>query len=190
MKRLAYIISRVFDPMIEIPIILSVVVWFALTNGLRFRFFIFLLIVDALIPAGYMVWGIITKRVSDWDMTKRKERAGLYAVTVFCHAFGALYAFFLGKYELSYVLFLMWGLAAVFAVITLFWKISVHAGVNAVMVAYFNHYWGWHNYWWLVIVLVLVLWARLEMKKHTFAQLLVGTVLALVWVEVGLRYLG
>mgnify|MGYP001604070827 FL=1 len=116
--------------------------------------------------------------------------AGLYAVTVFCHAFGALYAFFLGKYELSYVLFLMWGLAAVFAVITLFWKISVHAGVNAVMVAYFNHYWGWHNYWWLVIVLVLVLWARLEMKKHTFAQLLVGTVLALVWVEVGLRYLG
>ena len=105
MGKLAHIISRIFDPVVEIPFILSVVVWYALTNGLRFRFFIFLLITDALLPAAYMVWGMLTKRISDWDMTKRTERAGIYTFTVFTHALGVVYAFLLGKQELASILF-------------------------------------------------------------------------------------
>ena len=58
MKRLAWIISRVFDPVIEIPIMLGTAVWWALTNGLRWRFLVFLLVVDALLPALYMLWGL------------------------------------------------------------------------------------------------------------------------------------
>ena len=44
MKRMAWIISRVFDPVIEIPVMLSTAVWWALTNGLRWRFLVFLLV--------------------------------------------------------------------------------------------------------------------------------------------------
>ena len=75
----------------------------------------------------------------------------------------------------------------VFALVTRFWKISIHAGANGMIMAYFNHFWGWQNYWWLMIVLLLVLWARVEMKKHSWTQVLVGSGVAIAWIEVGLR---
>ena len=45
LNSLAWIISRVFDPVIEIPLLLAAVAIYALTNGLRIRFLMFLLIV-------------------------------------------------------------------------------------------------------------------------------------------------
>ena len=182
-KRLAWLISRVFDPVIEIPLLIASVIFIALTNGLRFRFLIFLMFSDALLPALYMLWGLATKRISDWDMTRREERAGLYFFTIFCHLFGVVFAFLLGKVLLAKILFIFWSLAVVFALITVVWKISVHAGVNAAALAFFNHYYGWQNYWWLALVLLVVLWARVEIKKHTWTQVTAGAVLAVGWVE-------
>lgn len=184
MKKWAWIISRVFDPVFEIPALLAVAVFFALTNGLRFRFLIFLMFVDAFLPAMYMLWGLKTKRISDWDMTKRNERGGVYVFTTFCHLFGVIYAYLLGKVLLAKILFVFWSLAVVFALITLAWKISIHAGVNAAALAFFNHYWGWDRYWWLMIILLAVLWSRVTIKKHTWMQVCVGSILAVGWVEV------
>lgn len=180
---LAWTISRVFDPVIEIPLLIASVIFVALTNGLRFRFLVFLMITDALLPALYMLWGLATKRISDWDMTRRKERAGLYFFTIFCHLVGVVFAYLLGKVLLAKILFIFWSLAVVFALITVVWKISIHAGVNAAALAFFNHYYGWKRYWWLVLVLVVVMWARVVIKKHTWAQVTAGAALALVWVE-------
>lgn len=188
LNSLAWVISRVFDPVIEIPLLLATVAIYALTNGLRIRFLIFLLFVDALLPALYMFWGLATKRISDWDMTERKERAGVYFFTIFCHLFGVILAFFLGKILLAKILFIFWSLAVVFALITVVWKISIHAGVNAAVVAFFNHYFGWQNYWWLVVVLLIVLWARVEIKKHTWPQVTAGAILAIGWVELLLLF--
>ena len=126
MKRLAWIISRVFDPVIEIPVMLSTAVWWALTNGLRWRFLVFLLVIDALLPALYMLWGLKKGFISDWDITKKEERNGLYVMTTLTHLVGVVYAFFLGKTELGFVLLIFWSLAVVFAMVTRFWKISVH----------------------------------------------------------------
>jgi membrane-associated phospholipid phosphatase len=189
MKKLAWVVSRIFDPVIEIPLVLSVAVWWALTNGLRWRFLVFLMVMDALLPALYMLWGLKKGFISDWDITKKQERRGLYVVTALTHLVGVVYAFFLGKTELGYILLVFWSLAVVFAVITYFWKISVHAGVNGVMLAFFNHFWGWENYWWLVLVLLLVLWSRVEIKKHSWLQVMVGSGLAIAWVELGLSWL-
>lgn len=188
-NRWAWIISRVFDPIIEIPIILSASVWIALTNGLRFRFLIMMIVVDAVLPALYMLYGLRKGFISDWDMTKRKERFGLYFFTIICHLFTAVAALAVDKFFLFEILMIFWGLAVVFAVVTLFWKISVHAGVNAALLAFFNHYYGWDKYWWLVIVLVVVIYSRVVIKKHTWAQVLVGSVVALVWVSGGLSFL-
>ena len=187
MKKLAWIISRVFDPVIEIPIMLSAAVWWALTNGLRWRFLVFLLIVDALLPALYMLWGLFKGFISDWDITKKEERRGLYIFTTLAHLVGVIYAFFLDKGELGYILLVFWSMAVVFAVITYFWKISVHAGVNGAALAFFNHFWGWENYWWLALILLMVLWSRVEIKKHTLMQVAVGSGLAIAWVELGLQ---
>lgn len=187
-EKLAWTISRVFDPVIEIPLLIASVIFIAVANGLRFRFLIFLLFIDALLPAAYMLWGLATKRISDWDMTRREERAGLYFFTIFCHLFGVVFAYLLGKVLLAKILFIFWSLAVVFALITVVWKISIHAGVNAAALAFFNHYFGWQKYWWLALVLIAVLWARVTIKKHTWAQVATGAVLAVAWVEILLLF--
>ena len=182
----AWVVSRVFDPIVEIPLILVLVAWVALSNGLRWRFIVFLLVFEAILPAGFFVFGLLTKKIKDWDITRRQDRMGLYFFTIFTHLFGVIYAYFLGKHELSEVLLILWGLAVIFAVVTYFWKISVHAGVNGALVAVVNHYYGWGRFWWLVVVLLLVLWARVVMKKHTVAQVSMGAIMALAWVSFGL----
>ena len=189
-QKLAWVISRVFDPVVEIPILLAGSVYYALSNGLRWRFLAMLLVVDALLPALYMVYGLMKGKIKDWDITRREERMGLYFFTIFAHLFGVVAAYAVGKTDLFEILLVFWVMAVIFAVVTLFWKISVHAGTNAAVVAFFNHYYGWDRFWWLVIVLVVVLWSRVEIKKHTWAQVLVGAILALVWVSVWLQWLG
>jgi len=164
----------VFDPVVEIPLVLFSVVWMALVNGLRWRFLIFVFVVDMLIPAGYMLWGLKRGSLSDWDISKRQERVRLFSLTVVMHAVTVVYAFVLGKTELGLLLLVLWSLAIVFASITFVWKISVHAGVNGVLLTFFNHFWGWDNYWWLVIILLLVLWSRVEIKKHSWKQVFGG----------------
>lgn len=188
--RWAWVVSRVFDPVLLIPLLLAATVFLALANGLRWRFLTGLLFVDAFLPAGYFIWGLSTKRFSDWDLTKRGERNSLYFFAVACHLFGVILAYFLGKIFLFKILLVFWTLAVVFAVVTAFWKISTHAGVGAALVAFFNHYYGWDRYWWLVLVLLLVLYARVVIKKHTWAQVLAGSAVALAWVTLGLRWLG
>ena len=109
---------------------------------------------NAVLPALYMLWGLATKRISDWDMTRREERAGLYFFTIFCHLFGVVFAFLLGKVLLAKILFIFWSLAVVFALITVVWKISIHAGVNAAALAFLitilvgRTIGGWRWSWW------------------------------------------
>ncbi len=189
-RKLAWAVSRVFDPVVEIPILLAGSVYYALSNGLRWRFLVMLLVVDALLPALYMVYGLMKGKIRDWDITRREERMGLYFFTIFAHLFGVVAAYAVGKTDLFEILLVFWTMAVVFAVVTLFWKISVHAGTNAAVVAFFNHYYGWDRFWWLVLILIVVLWSRVEIKKHTWAQVLVGATLALVWVSLGLQWLG
>ncbi len=189
-KKVAYLISRVFDPVVEIPLLIGAAVYLSVMNGYRWRFLVLLLVVDAIVPAVFMLWGLKSKRISDWDMTKRQERGGIYFVTVVAHLFGVVLAFYLGKIALAKLLLVFWSLATIFALITAMWKISVHGGVNGALVAFFNYIYGWRNYWWLVIVLLMVLWSRVASKKHSFMQAVVGASLAVVWVELGLKLLG
>lgn len=186
----AWWVSRIFDPVMEIPLVLGVAVWYAVNYQLRIRFLVLLLVVDAVLPALYMIVELMRGKISDWDMTKKEERRGLYIFTVFCHFFMMLFAYFLGKIVLAKVLLVFWSLTLVFAIITYYWKISVHAGVNAAALAFFNHIWGWSNYWWLLLILLIVLWARVVIKKHSWAQVIAGSLLPIAVTEIGLRLTG
>lgn len=189
-KKFAWWISRIFDPVFLIPLLLGVAVWFAVSNGMRWRFLVMLMFVDAFLPFALMMIGLKLKWISDWDITKRTERYGLFFWTLTCHFFGVCLAFALGKILLFEILLIFWSLAVVFAVVTVFWKISVHGGVNGAMLAFFNHFYGWDRYWWLVLVLFLVMWSRVYLKKHTWPQVILGSSIAIAWVSFLLVYFG
>lgn len=183
-KLLSRIISRVLDPVVEIPLAVSLAVWFAVSGGLRWRFLVLILVVDAVLPFLFMLIALVKGQITSWDIRKREERIPLYLFTLFVHGIGVLLAHLLERGDLARILFIFWLVAAVFALITLKWKISLHTGVNAVLVTFVNIIYAW-QYWWLLLLLPLVAWARVHDRHHTWAQAAAGALLG-----GGMTYLG
>jgi hypothetical protein len=181
----AELVSRVFDPVWEIPLALLLAVFVAVTEGWRWRFVGLLLFIDAVVPLIFFVVMLLNKQIKDWDIQNRRQRIPLYLFTLMCHLGGMWLAHETGKMDLVAILMVYYGVAIVFFLITLRWKISLHAGVNAVLITTLNEFTQW-RYGWLYVVLLLVMWARVYQKHHTWRQVLVGGSLGAVMVITGL----
>ncbi|MBI5356069.1 hypothetical protein HZB78_00455 [Candidatus Collierbacteria bacterium] len=186
---LAVFISRLFDPAWMIPGMLAAAAGWSLLNGLRWRFIVILLLIDGLIPFLYFVHLLSTKEISDWDTTKREQRIKLYAFTLVCHSTGVIMAWLLGKIMLAKILLIFLVLAAVFTLITLIWKISIHTGVVSAAVIFLSFLFG-RNWLWLFLIVALVAWARITMKKHTLLQAVAGAAVGAGIIFIGFRLLG
>lgn len=181
----ATILSRLFDPVWEIPAAILLAVSFALQEGIRWRFLGLLLFVDAVVPMVFFLMMLKNKQIKDWDLQHRSQRIPLYLFTLICHLGGLWLTHELGKVGLFPILLIFYIEAVVFFLITLKWKISLHAGVNAVLFTAINVFYGL-QYIWLYGVLMLVMWARVHQRHHTWAQVLVGAVIGSVIVAIGL----
>ncbi|PJE63682.1 hypothetical protein COU89_01995 [Candidatus Roizmanbacteria bacterium CG10_big_fil_rev_8_21_14_0_10_45_7] len=184
-KIFAEVVSRVLDPVWEIPIAIMLAIVFAVREGLRWRFLGLILFIDAVVPMIFFLMMLYHKQINDWDIQNRAQRIPLYLFTLICHLGGLWLAHELGKAELVNVLSVFYGVAIVFFVITLKWKISLHAGVNAVLITTINMFYDW-QYAWLYILLYLVMWARVYQKHHTWAQVILGALLGGGMVAVGM----
>lgn len=178
----AGVISRIFDPVVEIPLALIIAVWWAVENGFRWRFLVLLLMIDVLLPFMYFMHMLRKGEVKNWDIRDRKERIPLYLFTLIVHFIGLVLAWVLGKQSLLIVLVVFYLVAIAFLLITLFWKISIHAGVNSLLITFVNMITGW-RYWWLYVVLILVGWARVRDGHHRWSQVIAGALVAglMVW---------
>lgn len=184
MKFWAKLISRLFDPVVEVPLALAWLTSMAFLNGYRWRFLAAMFILDALIPAAFFIYLLAREKGFDWDIHNRKLREPLFRVVVVCHGLGVMVAYWLQRRPLAEMLLGLWGLAVIFAVVSRKWKISVHAGVNAAVITLVNLLLG-RQYWWLYGVVGLVAWARVVHRDHTWRQVVVGalvpTILLPVW---------
>lgn len=180
------LISRVFDPIIVIPVMLVLVVLNAVLNGYAIRFLVFLIILDVVLP-GVVLFLFIRKDVvlSGWDVEKREERVPLFWFVVINHLVGVLAAWFLGKHPLTEYLFIFWVLTVIYAILTHFWKISVHVGVMSAMATFVVYLYG-AGFWWMYLFVLVVAWARVEGKFHRWGQVLGGLLLPILIVNFGL----
>lgn len=185
-KFFAELISRIFDPVWEIPAAIVIAVGFAMQEGLRWRFLGILLFVDAVVPMIFFLMMLHNKQIKDWDIQNRAQRIPLYLFTLLCHLGGLWLAHELEKVGLFPILLVYYVVAIVFFVITLKWKISLHAGVNAVLFTTINIFYGW-KFAWLYIPLCLVMWARVYQKHHTWQQVLLGAIIGISIVGIGLN---
>ena len=170
-KMMAEAISFLADPRVEVPLLLILAVAFWYGNGAPLEFLGLLLFIDVVLPL--MAYGHLLrkKEISDWDITRRAERVPLYAFTTVAHLGGVSVAWLFKQWLLAQILGVFWLLAAVFTLITLKWKISIHMGVNAALVTYLG------LGWWGLGLLVLVGWSRWYLKKHRLIQIVGGAML-------------
>jgi hypothetical protein len=183
---LAEIVSRVLDPVWEIPLALVLAVVLVIREGIRWRFVGLLLFIDGIVPMIFFLTMIYHHQIKDWDIQSRVARIPLYLFTLLCHLGGIWLAHELGRSGLVSVLLVYYAVAIVFFLITLRWKISIHAGVNAVLITTLNMFTNF-RYWYLYGLLLLVAWARVYQKHHTPKQVVVGAFLGGLIVGVGLK---
>ncbi len=185
LSEIAEVISRIFDPVWEIPLALLLSVTFAMQEGLRWRFLGLLLFIDAVMPLIFFLIMLWHKQIKDWDIQSRMQRIPLYLFAMVCHLGGVWLAHETGRGELAQMLGVYYVVALVFFVITLFWKVSLHTGVNAVLITTLNMFTGW-KYWYLYGILILVAWARVYQKHHNWKQVVMGAGLGTLIVGVGM----
>ena len=176
-ERVGQIVSRLLEPIIEIPVLLVAATTTAYLNGYRWRFLALLLFLDAVLPGLYFIYLVFIKKSADFEMTDRRVRMPIYRFVVWTHLAGVLVAFLINREPLAQILLSFWLIALTFMFITEHWKISVHAGVNSVLATFAILILGWDKVWWLAALPIIVSWARVVYHRHTVWQVISGALI-------------
>ncbi|HUF11162.1 MAG TPA: phosphatase PAP2 family protein [Rhodothermales bacterium] len=145
-----------------------------------------------IVPLAYILWMVSNGKATSLDVPNRNERTEPLTVTILAGLVG-LFIYLQAESAIDLVGILAITLVAnlVFIlVINTFWKISVHAmavgGMLGVVVYMIGPAFGLANLieTWLVAILIilvpLVMWARLQLRVHTPAQVTAGAALGFV----------
>ena len=116
------------------------------------------------------------KNVVDLYVSKKETRTPFFLIAIALYSFAAI-IFFATNTKIMFLLALGYTFVTIILlVVNRFWKVSVHsAGVTGPIFALIFVFGS------IVIplsfIIVLVSWSRIKLKKHTFTQTLVGTLI-------------
>jgi len=179
--KIATIISRIFDPFISLLVLIILALRISTLSGFeQIRFFTLALLTMIGIPVVLLLWAVKKKYIRDWDMNERNQRPITFLILFVIEVTSIL---FLRSYMDAFLFrlcidIMIWLVG--FSAITLFWKISGHAGVTALATGLIVSWYGWWTWWPLLIVIPVVSWARVVRKNHTVAQVIAGAAYSLV----------
>ena len=187
--RWAYVVSRIFDPVLLIPLMLVAAAWGAYVNGTRVKFLSSLVFLDAVLPGFVFVYYLKKGKISGWDIRKRQERVKLFAFVCLAHFLGVAGAWILDRHPVAEYLTSFWVMTVIFWLVTMRWKISVHAGVMSALSTFAVLVYG-KSFVWLYGLVMLVAWARVEGQYHRVSQVLAGAVVPMVVIPAMFWFLG
>lgn len=129
-------------------------------------------------PVCYLVWCVRSGTVSNWDMSVRSERVRVFVVFAFIFLIDlvALRLFGPATAFPPAMFFFIW--FAGFFALTLLDKLSGHTG-TLTLVAGLCVRWFGSSWLPLFIIVPLVAWSRVVLKRHTLLQTVAGTAYSL-----------
>jgi len=129
-------------------------------------------------------------KVGDLDVTDRSERKAPFMVSIIVYLLGTVIMFALNAPAIvSALMFCYTTNTLVTFLISLHWKISVHAvGVAGPFIS-LVYYLGW-LYSPLLLFIIPIGWSRVELKAHTLAQVVAGFLLSITmtWAQLVLLF--
>lgn len=176
--QIARAVSLLFQPIIVIGVFLAILVTYY-TPDLRTGL-VRLLITTLLIGAIPIAFTIVAARlgwVKNAWLEKRQDRIGPFLVAAFCMIINLIvfYKFDVDREVLVFLMSLIL-VTTLTLIITMYWKISVHAAVVTI-VAVAANVMADGKFWYLYLLIPLVMWARVYKKNHTVAQVITGSIL-------------
>lgn len=179
LKKFAFIISRSFDFYTWFPVGLLLAIFNTGLVSTQIKILLpLLLFFDVILPIFLFFLILKTGRVSDIDVTKRKERYQLFIGFTIILIVPTVLAYYLGN-TLFFVLQLITLISAFCMYLaTLKFKISGHMFMNTEAILVINYLFHW-TLLWLFLIVPLVAFARLYLKKHSLFQIFAGCFLGL-----------
>ena len=178
--RFARIVSNILAPStISLPFILLVAFYHTRDQlaAIVYAFIAFFFICIG--PLIYVAIGVRTGKISDLDVSRRSERAGPFLFGTVSVSVGLLVLSLVhGPRDLETALILTAISAVIMMVTTLWWKISIHASSMAGAATMLTALYGMA----LLpsfLLLVLVSWSRVVLRRHTVAQVVIGSLLSI-----------
>lgn len=175
-ETLAHFISVVSNPpLVAIPVFL--VINYTLLYGGDWLWFsgLSILFVSIIPIITSTLW--IKRKKLEVDMPKREDRIYPLLMVILSYIVGVMVLYTLGAPPLTTTLMIAYlNNTIVVLLFSLYWKISIHAMGIAGPATAIIYLFGWTGLIFSLLV-PLVLWSRLYLKRHTPAQLIVGTVL-------------
>lgn len=188
-EKVAWIISLVFGPPVTTPLLLFLALF---KEKLPLELFIInlllIVLVDIIFPSVVFVLSLKEKWISDWEVTRLKERFHFFILLVFLGFMGASFFYFLGSYLLFNLHLILVTSFFLATIISFFWKISIHMLVDATLISLLANLFPALHF--LYFFLPLIAWSRYVRHKHTPGQLLAGFLLAQGVVWGGFKVLG
>lgn len=192
--RFAFAVSAAASPFLTIPAFMIVLtLGFApLGSPQFFRWLGIALGCSVALPGAYILAQVLRGRISDVHVGERAQRSRPYLVALAGGVIGTIWLWRIGApVPLVALGACMFANGLIFAVVSRWWKISVHSSVlSAGAVASYEVY-GWHPWLWLPLAAVpVVIWARSRRGRHSPAQGIVAVVVSIVVTLAVFRLLG
>lgn len=173
-KTIAKQISYIFGP--PTWMLISLFLFFQRSNLEGYWFWLLFfgtIVLECIVPLAALAYLMRRKKVTDIDMTNRKERYVMIFVCLAAIFKVSILSYLLGDMGMLKVQLFFFFVVLVNGLITFRWKISFHAAANTIgpMIIVLI---GGPQYWPLFAILPAVCWSRLYLKKHTFWQLVAG----------------
>lgn len=189
-NKFAELISEIIGPHLWMPILLLLL---AFRTGLSFDQLSILLpslaILLIVIPFTYLHVALRLGWVSKWDLPKKEERRPIMLIFFICSIISLVLVKTFGTSMLFELFVLVLLIGFITSLITFFWKISIHMVLDTTGVLITNFLLGL-NFWPLFLLIPVVAWARLKLKRHTPAQIAAGIVLSVGIFFAGIKYFG
>ena len=171
-------VSHILAPAtISVPMILLVAFYHASSAASALMYAAITLLFASIGPLAYILLGVRLGKLSDADVSKRSERVGpfIFGLVSLCLGWFVLVLTH-GPTLLITVMFMAATSGLVMLLITLWWKISMHASSLAGAATILTALYGLAMLPIFALV-VLVSWSRVALRRHTVSQVVAGSLL-------------
>ena len=184
-------VSFAFSPITCVPALFLILSYWHLSGIETFFISTIAIIFYGLIPFYILLKLLKNGNIYSLDITNRDRRGKPFLYALFCYSvplilYFQLFPDFEIMWQSALILFLG---ALVSAIITMFWKISVHTGsftlVLLLLIFGYSNSFEWSGFSYMILLtgiflLGLVSWSRVVVKAHTINQVFVGILIATV----------
>src|SRR5579885_2123072 len=174
-------VSNILSPVaVSLPLVLLVALYHAANMLSALIYAVVTLFFLSFGPMIYILIGVRSGKYTDVDLSLRTQRAGPFLFSIVSTTVGLLLLTFMhGPKNLQTLLLITTISGVLMMVTTLWWKISIHASSLSGAVTILTSLYG-SIVLPAYLLVVLVSWSRVVLRRHTIAQVVAGSVASII----------